>query len=248
MFAALPVVAALGTAGYALFSSAPNTQYAAAPIVNAYRNAPSAMPPTPIAEFPPFTMHPGTQDADGEPTSHARLCLIQSTQCFTLSANKEESKLQFFFGLDPKAERLPVTSGGSLIFFSGTFSGGGSGTSDNLTLLQYGPDGAITDLLPEVRLSNQSERRFWNLPQVSKMPILVTADFNWAEGETHFADHFYTLSAYVFDTKTNRYARQLKYITSKNYPGIDQADTIKVLQPERDTITQKLTSQLTTNN
>ena len=97
--------------------------------------------------------------ADGEPTSHAKLCLVQSEQCFTLSANKEDSNLHFFFGLNPKAERIPGPQGGSLIFFAGTFFGGGSGALDKLALLQYGSDGTIVHLLPEIRLTDQSERR-----------------------------------------------------------------------------------------
>lgn len=74
------------------------------------------------------------------------------------------------------------------------------------------------------------------------MPILVTADFNWANGETHFGDHLYTVTAYLFDKNTGKYVRQFNYVTSKKYSGIDSADAIKILQPERDTIIQKLAS------
>ena len=74
------------------------------------------------------------------------------------------------------------------------------------------------------------------------MPVVITADFIWAEGETHFAAHRYTVSAYLFDESSGKYTRQLKYVTSRKYPGIDNADAVNALRPERNTILQKLTS------
>jgi hypothetical protein len=102
------------------------------------------------------------------------------------------------YGLDARSERLSLNTGGSFVFFSAQFSGGGSGTLDSLSILEYESGGKIVNLLPFVGVTNQSERAVWSVPEVSRFPILVTADFDWMDGETHFTRHFYTVSAVLF--------------------------------------------------
>ena len=92
----------------------------------------------------------------------------------------------------------------------------------SLSILEYESGGKIVNLLPFVGVTNQSERAVWSVPEVSRFPILVTADFDWMDGETHFSRHFYTVSAYCFSIKNDRYVKAFSYRTSKKYPGLDE--------------------------
>ena len=121
------------------------------------------------------------------------------------------------------------------------FSGCGSGTLTSVSLLSV-KNRAFLNLLPEVHLTNQSEYKLWRLPQISSLPILATADFNWdfkAE-ETHFAAHRYHIEAFVFDSKSGRFLQRVRFDTAKKYPGLDEVDEIRVLEAEKPTIMSKL--------
>lgn len=196
-----------------------------------------------VTEFPRFRLIPGDADSDGLPTSGAKLCLLKAANdCYRMPPNTGYSSgsVVYSYGLDPRSERLSLKSGGSLVFFSAQFSGGGSSTLDSLAILRYENDGKIVNLLPFVGLTNQSERAAWSVPEASSFPILVTADFYWMEEETHFARHFYTVTAYWFDIKNDRYAKAFSYQTSKKYPGLDEVNQVRVLAPEREEILRRL--------
>ncbi len=128
------------------------------------------------------------------------------------------------------------------------FSGCGSGTLTDFALLTV-RDGEFVNLLPRVRLTNQSEYKLWSLPQFSKLPILLTADFIWDfetmqksnfNEETHFASHRYHIEVFAFDARSGRYLQKVHYETTKKYPGLDEADKIRVLDPEKPVILAKL--------
>lgn len=194
-------------------------------------------------DFPSFKLLSGASDSDGFPTSGAKLCLLKTSGvCFQMPSNNgySASSVTYEYGLDPMAEKLPLKSGGSLVFFSSQFSGGGSGTLDSLAILRYEPDGKIVNLLPYVGVTNQSDRAVWQIASVSDFPLLVTADFYWMEGETHFSEHQYTVSAYRFDAGKDRYVKALSYRTSKRYSGLDEVDRIHVLNAERTQILRRL--------
>jgi hypothetical protein len=198
---------------------------------------------THIVEFPHFRLIPGNVDSDGFPTAGAKLCLLKpANDCYQMPSNTGYSSgsVVYTYGLDPRSERLSLKGGGSLVFFSAQFSGGGSGTLDSLAILRYESDGKIVNLLPFVGLTNQSDRAAWSFPAVSNFPILVTADFVWIEGETHFASHFYTVTAYLFGFKNDRYAKAFSYQTAKKYPGLDAVSQVRVLAPEREEIMRRL--------
>ena len=206
-------------------------------LLQAQTNSPS------IAEFPGFRLVRGKIDSDGLPMSGARLCLLQpADRCYVMPSNTGYSSgsVTYNYGLDPRSERLSLKYGGSLVFFSAQFSGGGSGTLDSLAILRYESDGKIVNLLPFVGVTNQSDRAVWSIPEVSSFPILVTADFYWLDGETHFSPHFYTVSAYHFDALSSQYMKAFSYRTSKKYPGLDDVDQIHVLEPERAEILRRL--------
>lgn len=184
-----------------------------------------------------FHVLPGKLNADGLPTTPARICPGASgtEHCYTPPGD------EYVFGLDPRARAVGKLDGRDLVLFTATFSGGGSGTLTHLALLEQ-QSCDFVNLLPTVQLTNQSEYKLWNLPDVSKAPALVAADFVWdfKAGETHFAPHRYTVNMYVFDAKLGRYMQRVGYVTAGKFPGLDQTDTIRVLDAERPTILARL--------
>jgi hypothetical protein len=201
---------------------------------------------TAVREFPEYKLIDGNLDTDGLPTSGAKLCVIgPSAPCFQMPSNAGYSGggVTYDYGLDPHAERLAVSGGRAFVLFSATFSGGGSGTLDSLSILRYEAGGKIVNLLPFVGLTNQGEKAVWSIPGVSGFPILVTADADWdIPKETHFARHFFEVSAYRFDPHQGVYARVLRYRTSKKYKSLDETDDIRVIEPERQEIMRRLTT------
>ena len=198
---------------------------------------------TPIAEFPPFKVIQGNVDSDGLPTSGAKLCLLKPADfCYQMPSNSGYSSgaVTYDYGINPHSERLPLKGGGSIVLFSAQFSGGGSGTLDSLAILRYESAGKVVNLLPFVGVTNQSDHAMWHVPQASNFPILVTADFIWTDGETHFAKHFYTVSAYRFDDQKDQYIKAFSYRTSKKYAGLDETDQVNVLSSERENILRRL--------
>jgi hypothetical protein len=191
-----------------------------------------------------YRVLPGKLDVDGLPTTSARICLgtTGTDHCYTPPREK------YTFGLNPKEETIGTHDGPDLILFRATFSGGGSGDLTSLALLEE-HSGDFVSLLPVVQLTNQSEFKLWNLPQFSSLPILATADFVWdlaamkasnyAE-ETHFARHRYQIGVYVFDQRTQKYLERVHYMTPKKYPGLDDSDSIRVLDAEKRAILAKL--------
>jgi hypothetical protein len=195
---------------------------------------------TGMLDFPAYKLYPGTMDADGLPTGASRLCLdTQPARCYALP--EKQSDMQF--GLEPKVEKVSVQGGGSLILFSATFSGGGSGTLDELALLRYEQDGTLRNLLPVVQLTEQGDRAIWQLPSVSPMPMLVTADYVWGKGETHLAQHIFEIRAYLFNSVRQTYTEKMRYRTSRRYASLDDVDRINVLVPERAEILRRLSAR-----
>lgn len=163
--------------------------------------------------------------------------------CFSPPSDKN-----YIFGLEPTAIPAGQMDGQPLTLFMAMFSGCGSGTLTNFSLLTV-QNGEFVNLLPKVQLTNQSEYKLWKLPQFSKLPILVTADFIWDfEGmqksnfdeEAHFAAHRYRIEAFTYDVKSGRYLQRFSYQTRAKYPGLDEVEEIKVLDAERPTILSML--------
>jgi hypothetical protein len=101
---------------------------------------------------------------------------------------------------DVEILRSEIDSGGSAMFFSGTFSAGGSGMVESFALLQYDSHGKIKNILPKVLVIDGGDRRVWNLGKVSAMPVPAFAEQILGEGEAHDRNrHFYNVSVYEFD-------------------------------------------------
>ncbi len=186
-----------------------------------------------------YHLLPGKADADGcMPTTAARICpgLTGAAHCYAPPSTKD-----YIFGLEPKARDIGRFGGQELTLFNATFDGCGSGTLTDFSLLTV-RNGEFVNLLPPVRLTNVSEYKIWNLPKLSGLPILVTADFIWdfKAGETHLAAHRYTIRVYLFDAKSDHYLQKVHYYTKEKYPGLDEVDQIKVLDSERQRILDAL--------
>jgi len=193
--------------------------------------------------FPHFTQKEGKLDADGFPTSGATVCVLGRPDiCFEMPSKQEDKDLTYEFGLEPHSERLPLADGGSWVFFTAMFSGGGSGTLTRFAVLRYISEGKIENLLPWVGVTNVSQYAMWNLPEVSPYPVLVLADFVWGKGESHFDSHFYNVSAWKFDPKIDHYSGVFEYRTAQKYSGGDYV-RIRVLGPERQEIIRRLKSK-----
>jgi hypothetical protein len=196
---------------------------------------------TPDIVFPRFTIVKGQQKSgEGVPISGAKLCIMaRENICYQMppEVSTDSSDVTYEFGLEPRSERLPLTGGGSWVFFSAMFSAGGSGTLERLAVLRY--DGEkINNLLPFVGVSNVSERAMWTIPN-AKYPVLVTADFIWGKGEVHFDPHYFTVNGWRFDQKSDQYVKVFSYQTTKKY-ACDP--TVHVLGPERQEILRRLSA------
>ena len=195
----------------------------------------------PSSQFPQYTLTEGKLDADGLPISGAKLCVPgRQENCYQMpSETYSNSDLKYEFGLGPHAERLLLPNGGSWVFFSAMFSGGGSGTLTRFAVLRYGSDAKMENLLPWVGATNVSEWAMWTVKDASAYPVLVHADFVWGDGESHFDFHFYKVEAWRFDAGADRYEKAFEYKTSRKYGGGD-ASPIRILGPERAEIIRHL--------
>ena len=189
----------------------------------------------------------GKTDADGMPLTGATLCL-QSVPavCFQMPAS-HNGDVTYEFGLDPHAKLLPWRDRNSVLLFDSMFSGGGSGTLTRYAVLREdcaGPVTHLTNVLPYVALTNNSDHAVWNESEISPYPLLVTADFIWDfdAGETHFSQHRFTIAAWRYNPAKDVYVLALSYKTAKKYDGLDASDSINVIAPERPEILRRLHS------
>lgn len=201
-----------------------------------------------VLQFPAYRLVEGALDSDGFPISGAKLCVVKPLpDCFQMPSNSGYSQggVVYAYGLEPYAQLLRVGRNGSVVLFLATFSGGGSGSLTSLALLRYEAASGILNLLPFVGLSEQSDQATWEIPEISDYPILLTADYRWSKGETHFAGHYYNVTAYRMDAATDRYARMFRYGTSKKYASLDETDKVNVIEPERANIIRHLKASAT---
>ncbi len=193
--------------------------------------------------FPRFTQTEGKLDADGLPLSGVRLCVFPGrAPCFEMppAPVSGSSKELYQFGLNPRSERLPISSGGSWVFLSGTFSGGGSGMLERVAVLRYGANGKIENLMPEITETEMADRAMWKVPEASPYPLFVRADYVWGKDESHFEKHFFEVDAWAFDPATSQYKKRFSYRTAKRYDRGEGSD--HVLSAERAEILRRLTA------
>ncbi len=101
----------------------------------------------------------------------------------------------------------------------------------------------MKNLLPVVQLTEQSDHAIWQLQSISPMPVLVTADYVWGKGETHFEKHAFEIRAYLYDFSKGNYSEKMRYRASGRYPSFDETDRVQVLIPERAEIIRRLSAR-----
>lgn len=168
----------------------------------------------------------------------ARICILAAPRKACFSAGRDTTaKLEFSF--EPHAELVRIAPGRNGVLFRATASAGGSGSLTSLALLDF--DGEeLRNLLPTIALTNQSQYAFWREPGISPAVLLVTADYVWGAGETHFAPHRYRVTVYGFREGVGRYRQLERYTTTRKYAGLDDVNEISVLGPERPAILVRL--------
>jgi len=170
-------------------------------------------------------------DPDGFfPEGPASVCVefLPQRQCYT--APKD-------FGRNPAVTVVQLEKNAPALFFSAV-SGGVSGFEIHFALLQPGRAKDLEDIL-NVSVSNQSQHAFWNDPSISTTPIFVTADFIQGPEESHYSEHRYMISAYVFglSREIDRYYLQDRYMTVQKY---DLDAKVDILASEKQEILARL--------
>lgn len=102
-----------------------------------------------------------------------------------------------------------LNAGRDALLFEVRATAGGSGSTHLLALLEPGKGKYLSNLTPELTFGDQSEYRFWSVPSVSDMPLLVLADASWGAGETHFSKHRFFITIYGFDLSLHFFAAHL---------------------------------------
>ena len=201
-----------------------------------------AQGPAKTLDFPRFKLVPGEVRGD-DPVSGAKLCTLRGPgTCFRREPYRPtDEKFIYEFARDPRSERIPLRGGGSLVFFSATYSAVEPLMFDRLALLRYEGAGHLVNLLPYISVSFQGERAMWTLDDISPMPVLVMADLYWDfdAKETRWDDHRYFVEAYRYDAASGRYVFLFKYLAKKKYESGD-SKPVRVLGPERDEIMRRL--------
>jgi hypothetical protein len=149
------------------------------------------------------------RESDSEPAaSPAKVCIEGPPQEQCYSTPKD-------FGWGPAVEVVQFAKDRSALLFSAS-TGGVSGWGIHYALLapQGGTD--LEDLfLDGVSLSNQNRMAFWSEPDVSDAKIFVTADFVWGQGEGHYGEHRFVISAYLWGN--SYYWLADRYFTARWY-------------------------------
>lgn len=123
-------------------------------------------------------------------------------------------EVTYDFGLEPHARLLRTRTGESWWLFDATFSGGGSGTLTRYAVVRKDAHG-IGNILPPLALTNQSELEVIDQPSLSPYPLIATADFIWAAGESHFSRHRYDVNVWEYDPAGMQFKSALRYSTNR---------------------------------
>ena len=145
------------------------------------------------------------------------------------------------FGRSPTVTLIQVEKDLPALLFSAD-SGGVSGSTIHFALLRPGDRKDLENLFPfRLGISNQSQHDFWTAPSISGSPIFVTADYVWGPGESHYEDHRYIISTYVWKhsslTEDFRYYLEDTYMTVRKY---DVDADANVLSSEKTEILSRL--------
>ena len=145
------------------------------------------------------------------------------------------------FGRNPKVSLVQLEKDLPALLFAAE-SGGVSGWALHFALLRPGTGNSLEDLFIDVSVSNESQYAFWNDATISAAPIFLTADFVWGPDESHYSEHRYIISAYVWTPNAivddaRSYYLEDQYLTVRKYDLDANAD---VLTSEKQEILARL--------
>lgn len=139
------------------------------------------------------------------------------------------------YWIAPKAEIVQIDKNTPAILFSAE-SWGVSGWQIHLALLQAGGKELTNLLHPQIEVSNQSQHRFSNVPELSTAPIFLTASYIWSKGEAHHGPHRYIISVYRWQASEHigeaSYVLADSYMTLKSYDTYENDDILTAEAPE----------------
>jgi len=177
-----------------------------------------------------------------EGTIPAQLCFHSGdkTGCYEATAENKP------YSLGPSCTPVRYGDGDTMgwLLFSAKTPFFASRQDHMLALLVLSGSLQLSNLLPPVILSEQSEYSLWRDRRLSPMPILTTADylFPFESEETHFSEHYYRVRTYMAD-ESGKYRLVDDYKTARRYPGLDTVEKIQVIEGERETFRSHLLSK-----
>jgi hypothetical protein len=168
----------------------------------------------------------------------AKLCFFKEglRHCFDAEASFDGTMYDFQYVNElSKVELLSKNIAKQALLFIAEHSGGGSGSLKLITF--WLPDienGSMERLLPLIAITEQGEYRL--LKGKKGQSVLVTADYIWGDGETHFSPHKFKIKIYHFSQAQKAFVLRNEYTTGRTYKSLDDADEIDVITPELDYI------------
>jgi hypothetical protein len=169
----------------------------------------------------------------------AKLCFVEENgkteqKCFEAVAKKRTILPNFQWA--QKLTIVPILKNKypqQGVLFVAMCSYGGSGASFLFTLWTFEEEvKEFVNILPEVTISNLGEYKFLEGVADALDGILVTADFVYEKGESHFSPHRYRINIYQYDQADKAFKLIGEYVTKTKYGS----DEINVISPEIETI------------
>ncbi|MEW6741103.1 MAG: hypothetical protein AB1325_14535, partial [Nitrospirota bacterium] len=165
----------------------------------------------------------------------AKICFAHNSAkqdqfCFETKSNKYKFQFVETLSIVPLFKKKEPKQG---VLFIAKFSGGGSGTLSLITIWSYNMEGKIfINLLPTIVITEQGEYKMLSTMRGGLEGVLVTADYIWGEGETHFSPHRYKISVYQYDEEKKIFKPVGEYVTKTKYKSLDDVDKIDVIRHE----------------
>lgn len=132
---------------------------------------------------------------------------------------------------------LSVLAEPHVIQFAAQFSGGGSGWLNQVSFWRFDRNRDTFQKAGQITLTEQGEYKW--LEGGPQQRVLVAADAQWGDGETHFSTHKFHIQVYQF-TARDGLKKTLNYITQSKYPGLDEVEEVDVISHETDEIMRRL--------
>ncbi len=169
----------------------------------------------------------------------AKLCAYAVPGGARVDCFEPRAKGWAFFG-NPRARTVRLTGSEKAVLFSASSNGGGSGSATLWALLIFGRDRKWKNLLPVVTTSEQSDHLYWFSSDISPYGLFTIADYVWEKGEFHFSEHRYRIETFEFCPLGGTYALADQFVTRRKFPGLDEVDTIRVIEPNFKEIDERL--------